>query len=173
MKSKRIVRVISAFVAAGVLSGVAAATAEAATPTTSHTTIAATRTGVTPTPMYSQGFTMQNKLGATTMKLVAANGDNEGLPQIGSEMLDDDTQRFEVQYVAAGKGVVDATYDIYDTYRGTLLGTVVIEMTYDWDRCTNMRIKDRRGSIVGWNLMLLFPYTSTDAWIEVGPTGSK
>jgi hypothetical protein len=127
-------RSISALAIAGTLAGVAATGAQAATPgnhaQTGPARVASGQSAqIAPQPQYSKRFNLGNQLGIFDMKLVAAWGDNEGLPEIGSTMRGNETQAFEVQYKAFGTGIVHAKYDIFDQW-GKWHGDVTVMMSY-------------------------------------------
>ena len=75
------------------------------------------------------------------------------------------TQGFEVQYRAGNIGIINATYDLYDTGRPTKMGTITVRMTYDWTGETSMAITSRSGDDAS-HFTLLTPNDTTDAWIE-------
>lgn len=121
--------------AAGVLVGAAAltaigmGTASAATPVEAGT--AAHAVGSTPAPQFSRGFNLGDYVSGTTMELVNATGDNEGMPAIGTVMQEGSTQHFEVQYEFMSTGNIYATYQLNNASTGQFLGDVEVHMSYD------------------------------------------
>src|SRR5262245_35710202 len=148
MNTKTTVRAVSTLVIATLLTGFAATSAEAATPTTPSASTAQTLTSTTPvapTPQYSKRFDFRNKLGSD-MTLFSASGDNEGLPPLGITMTIDESHAFQVHYRAFGTGTVDATYDVYG-WKGAYLGRVSIRMTYGAFGETNTVLTGSWGSL--------------------------
>jgi hypothetical protein len=149
MIKKTIAGGISTLAIAGVLASGAATSAQAATaPGQAPAAIARTMSGpaahVAPRPLYSKRFNFGNQLGAAEMKLMAASGDNEGLPPVGSVMRSGEFQAFEVQYKAGGTGVVYANYDVISTVTGNWLGNVTIKMSYGCFGDTGTVISDEQ-----------------------------
>ena len=121
--------------AAGIVIGAAAlaalgtGTALAATPADSGGVAAARH--IAPAPQFSRGYNLGDYIPGTTMELVNATGDNEGMPAIGTVMHEGGYQHFEVQYEFASTGNIYATYQVNDASTGRFDGDVEVHMSYD------------------------------------------
>jgi hypothetical protein len=148
MIKKTIARAASTLVIAGALTAAAAASANAATPPAPINHAAAKTQSVSqvaPQPQYSRRFTLKNGITGDQMWLLAITGDEEGTPPLRSIMHDGESQDFEVQYIAAGTGTVDATYAVSNQANGDFYGSVTIRMTYNCWGQTNTSILSHEG----------------------------